>query len=363
MKKDLIGSNFFYDLYKHNGYITFYGDFYLDGNFFFPISIKHELTCSELFGNAEQIKYLKYFNLEFYNDTLKNYNDMEIIKNSLILGSCGNYWHDLIDFYSKIFSYDKKIDSNIDNIIIGNLFLKDPIVTLLKKLNINKKLVNINSKTKIFKNSYFVSNKNVRKTNDFYRLYFMDSNLKQTKNIYISRKDSNHRKINNEDELINYLKQFDFEIYELSKLTFLEQIKIFNQAKMIVSMHGASLTNLMFCHPQTTVVEITADFYEQTKLSNFELVIDKEKFKYFRDNKTDWFSDINSKKFNIYTRSMYNYLSQMNGLRHYFYFVKKMDIKKDKLKSNINYSFQEITYTNLNLDIPMFKEFFSGIFK
>ena len=135
-KKDLVGKKFTSSLFKHNGFIVYYGDFYLDGNLFFPISIKHKAGSSELFGNLAQIKYNKYFENEFYKNTLIQHDGLQILENSMILGSSGNYYHDLIDFYSKIFSYDNKINDNIDKIIIGKLSLKDPIITLLEKINI-----------------------------------------------------------------------------------------------------------------------------------------------------------------------------------------------------------------------------------
>ena len=358
-RTDMIGTKFISNLFKHNEFIVFYGDFYLDGKFFFPISIKHNAGSSELFGNLAPIKYRKYFEQDFYDDTLDQNNNMEIIENSLILGSSGNYYHDLIDFYSKIFSFDSKIDSNIDKVIIGKSFLKDPIITLINKINIQKKLVSINNETKIFKSSYFVSNKNFLKINNFYRHLFLDPNAKQTKNIYISRNDSKNRSITNEKDVVNYLKKFDFEVYELSKISFLEQIKIFCEAKIIVSMHGAGLTNLIFCKPETTVIEIAADFYEDYKSSNLD--IDLTHFKYFKNNATDWFSDINCNKFNKYTRSVFNHLSQMNGLNHYYYFVKSINLKDNK-KIVTDFEFKTITHTNLTVDIQIFKNFFQQTF-
>ncbi len=357
-KTDMIGTNFTSNLFKHNNFIVFYGDFYLDGQFFFPISIKHNAGSFELFGNLAPIKYRKYFEQDFYNYTLNQKNNMEIIENSLILGSSGNYYHDLIDFYSKIFSYDNKIDTNIDKFIIGQSYLKDPIITLIKKINIQKKLVIINNETKIFKNSYFVSNKNFIKINDFYRHLFLNPNAQQFKNIYISRNDSKNRSIKNEKDVVNYLEKFDFEIYELSKISFLEQIKIFSEAKMIVSMHGAGLTNLMFCNPETKVVEIAADFYENYKSNNLD--IDSKQFECFKNNETDWFSDINCNKYNKFTRSVFNQLSQMNGLNHYYYFVKSINLKKNK-KIIADFEFKTITHTNLTVDMKIFKSFFQQI--
>ena len=43
---------------------------------------------------------------------------------------------------------------------------------------------------------------------------------------------------------------------------FIDQVKIFNSAKLIVAMHGAGLTNLLFCKNKTKVIEITKNFVD-----------------------------------------------------------------------------------------------------
>ena len=53
-----------------------------------------------------------------------------------------------------------------------------------------------------------------------------------------------------------FLKSYGFEVIILSQLSLLEQVHIFNQASIIVSPHGAGLSNLAFCNPQTKVIEI-----------------------------------------------------------------------------------------------------------
>ena len=46
-----------------------------------------------------------------------------------------------------------------------------------------------------------------------------------------------------------------FKILKLSNFSFIEQIGIFNSAKIIVGNHGAGFTNLIFCKKNTKVVE------------------------------------------------------------------------------------------------------------
>ena len=75
--------------------------------------------------------------------------------------------------------------------------------------------------------------------------------------IYIDRSDSQHieRKIINENEIKKFLIEKKFKILKLSEFSFIDQIAIFNSAKIIVGNHGAGFTNLVFCKKNTRVVE------------------------------------------------------------------------------------------------------------
>ena len=83
------------------------------------------------------------------------------------------------------------------------------------------------------------------------------SKKKFYKKIYIDRSDSifNNRRIINEDKIKKLLTKKKFKILKLSNFSFIEQIGIFNSAKIIVGNHGAGFTNLIFCKKNTKVVE------------------------------------------------------------------------------------------------------------
>lgn len=76
--------------------------------------------------------------------------------------------------------------------------------------------------------------------------------------IYISRKTASYRRVVNEDEIIAVLSQFGFAAIALETLSFREQVALLSAAKIIVSPHGAGLTNLVFCNPGAKVIEIFA---------------------------------------------------------------------------------------------------------
>ncbi len=76
-----------------------------------------------------------------------------------------------------------------------------------------------------------------------------------SKNVFISRQDT-HRRITNEDNIFNALKNYGFERYELSKLSLEDQILLFNNAEIVIGEHGAGLVNIIFCKSNTRIIEI-----------------------------------------------------------------------------------------------------------
>ncbi|HYW21514.1 MAG TPA: glycosyltransferase family 61 protein [Nodularia sp. (in: cyanobacteria)] len=74
--------------------------------------------------------------------------------------------------------------------------------------------------------------------------------------IYISRSLTQYRKILNESELIPIIENFGFEIIHAEKLSFASQVKLFNEAKVILSSHGAGLTNMLFAPSSALILEL-----------------------------------------------------------------------------------------------------------
>ncbi len=82
--------------------------------------------------------------------------------------------------------------------------------------------------------------------------------------IFISRQKAPHRRIINEDELFNVLRPLGFQKYYLEDLDFVQQVKLFSQAKTIVAAHGAGLTNIIFCKPNTQIIELFQEREDDT---------------------------------------------------------------------------------------------------
>ena len=93
--------------------------------------------------------------------------------------------------------------------------------------------------------------------NLFYEKLNINENEIPCKKIYISRKKAARRKITNEVELEIILKDQDFEIVCLEDLALTEQIKLLSKSSIIISSHGAGLTNINFVKKNSHVIELT----------------------------------------------------------------------------------------------------------
>lgn len=78
-------------------------------------------------------------------------------------------------------------------------------------------------------------------------------------NIYITRRNAIIRKILNEEDVISILKSSGFAIVDFEDFTFDQQISISHHAKFVVSIHGAGLTNIVFCNPGTAIMEFSLE--------------------------------------------------------------------------------------------------------
>jgi len=74
--------------------------------------------------------------------------------------------------------------------------------------------------------------------------------------IYVSRKTARLRKVENEEGVINLLSNYRFKVVDIDKLNFFQQVQLFSQCKVFVSIHGAALTNAMFMPKGGKVLEL-----------------------------------------------------------------------------------------------------------
>ena len=94
--------------------------------------------------------------------------------------------------------------------------------------------------------------------NSFLKKSLNNSKLKNfNKKIYINRKDGTSlRYIINENEIESYLNKEGFSSLTLSDYSFTDQVALFHNAEKIIGLHGAGFANIVFCKPETKVIEI-----------------------------------------------------------------------------------------------------------
>lgn len=100
------------------------------------------------------------------------------------------------------------------------------------------------------------------------------------KRLYVSREDAERRHITNENEVWMLLQNLGFEKVIPGQLSFKEQIEIFSSAKAVVGAHGAGLTNLVFCPPKTTVIELSDIF--NVRMDDFKIISKALEHHYYR---------------------------------------------------------------------------------
>jgi capsular polysaccharide biosynthesis protein len=79
--------------------------------------------------------------------------------------------------------------------------------------------------------------------------------------IYLSRRDSSRRPLVNDSELAERLAELGFRTLVMSDMTIDEQISAFAGAKVIVAPHGAGVSNIVYCEPETILYELLPAHY------------------------------------------------------------------------------------------------------
>ena len=80
--------------------------------------------------------------------------------------------------------------------------------------------------------------------------------VNNTRRFYISRRKATRRKVLNEDQLWDVLKNYNFELLELENFSIQEEGVIFSEAECVIGPTGAGFSNLVYCNPGTKVIEL-----------------------------------------------------------------------------------------------------------
>lgn len=86
--------------------------------------------------------------------------------------------------------------------------------------------------------------------------FFGVDGIRPWRRIFVTRRSARVRKIKNEKQIRAALSSKGFETVELEKLSLSEQVKTFAEARCVVAQHGAGLTNILYMHSGSRVIEL-----------------------------------------------------------------------------------------------------------
>jgi len=203
---------------------------------------------------------------------------------SLLTGGGGNsnYFHWLFDVLPRLFILDnsKTKRFSIDYYLFPSLSKKFQNESLDLLEIPKKKRLSSDNVRHFFSDKIIVTNHPYTLLNDpsldslnipnwildflknkfLYKTTKSQSSKNYPKKFYINRKDATAiRYIINEEEVVFNLKNMGYESLTLSDYSFTEQIKLFNNAEYIAGLHGAGFANMIFCKPNTKILELKPD--------------------------------------------------------------------------------------------------------
>lgn len=214
------------------------------------------------YGSSEFIR--SYFNL--------NKREINYSKNCIVLWSHkwgGGYYDFLFYFFSKLLRVKEVIgeEEYQRSVVLCPIFGKKFEKEFWKIAGLEEnQVLDVRSNIVEADNYYFANNEtwffpNIRDIKNLRKLTLSLSinKIPEYNCIYISRKI--RRKLSNEDEIIKVLQEFGFKIIEDKTRTVKEQMEIYYSADVILGPHGASFANILWCRPNTVLIEMFSNQY------------------------------------------------------------------------------------------------------
>lgn len=129
---------------------------------------------------------------------------------------------------------------------------------------------------------YFPITRNsvTQETNVYYSSVIRSLNLKsklvtrvesKKRNIILSRSNATQRRIVNMEFIKSSFPNEKFEIVELEKMSFFDQIQLFRNANLIIASHGAGLVNLMYAEKPLVIEFYPATRYERDSFYFYQI--------------------------------------------------------------------------------------------
>jgi len=170
------------------------------------------------------------------------------------------YFHWLTDALPRLVASNKFFDNR--PVVLPDNYKKEKYITQSLQL-IDRTLEFYNPrKMLVVKNLLLPShtsssgNYNKKLINKLRNLFLEKYRKSAGRRIFISRQKAEWRKITNEDEVVNLLKSYDYEIHYFEEYSFKRQVEIMAETKSLIGLHGAGLTNMLFMPENGQVLEL-----------------------------------------------------------------------------------------------------------
>jgi capsular polysaccharide biosynthesis protein len=175
-----------------------------------------------------------------------------------------NYFHWMTEMLPRIVAMKHQHPSI--PLVIPSFYLNYPfILESLDFLKIDFKTFDVRQSLKVNK-LHVTAIPHVGRFNEGLMHFFRDkmlsgisSNTTPFRCIYITRGKAKRRRISNEDVVFELLREKGFEKIVLEDLQLKDQVKLFQEARVVVASHGAGLANTMFMQKGQTVIELKSD--------------------------------------------------------------------------------------------------------
>jgi len=242
------------------------GNFFSDSFYYFPITENNETFSSLYARDLNNISH--FYSKKFFDNFKDNKNSLKNFKELFVLGSNAgnNYYSNLLEFLPRIF-FNKKTNLKLAIHRNSSNKYRNFIGSILKTLNIEFTFVFLDDNFYQFVNSEFPQFLSLKDSIEVLKKFINPrTNVEISKKIYVTRQDSNYRKIINESDVVTLLREKGYrfinpQLYEID-----EQIEIFANAEKIIAPHGSNLANIIFCKPGTEIFEITPSFKNNEKI-------------------------------------------------------------------------------------------------
>jgi capsular polysaccharide biosynthesis protein len=175
-----------------------------------------------------------------------------------------NYFHWMTEILPRIVAM-KHHHPSIPVVIPSNYLNYPFIVESLDLLKIDVKTFEVRHALKIDR-LYTCTIPHVGRFNEGLMHFFRDKMISSTTSlkdpfrcIYITRGKARRRRISNEEKVFESLEKKGFEKLVLEDLKLIDQVKVFQEARIVVASHGAGLANCMFMQKGQIIIELKSE--------------------------------------------------------------------------------------------------------